>query len=182
LLLDELDAIAKKRDDLGEVGELKRLVTVLIQEIDDWPESGILIAATNHADLLDRAIWRRFDLVIEFTTPTKEQINQAITEFLGHEHTLAVEEIAILTLLLDGASFSEVQREIMQIRRQALVLNKKVEEVLQTFIQNRKQNLTLKKRKEIALCLLASGYSQHQANNLTGVSRDTIRSAIRKVK
>jgi hypothetical protein len=60
LLLDELDAIAKRRDDAGEIGELKRLVTVLIQEIDDWPSSGLLVAATNHPELLDPAIWRRF--------------------------------------------------------------------------------------------------------------------------
>ena len=56
LLLDELDAIAKRRDDNSEVGELKRLVTVLIQQLDDWPASGLLIAATNHPDLLDPAI------------------------------------------------------------------------------------------------------------------------------
>ncbi len=58
LLLDELDAIAKRRDDATDVGELKRLVTVLLQEIDDWPSTGLLIAATNHSDLLDPAVWR----------------------------------------------------------------------------------------------------------------------------
>ncbi|CAG0947220.1 partial ATP-dependent zinc metalloprotease FtsH, partial [Anaerolineae bacterium] len=62
LLLDELDAIAKRRDDGSEIGELKRLVTVLLQEIDDWPPTGLLIAATNHASLLDPAVWRRFEL------------------------------------------------------------------------------------------------------------------------
>ena len=51
LLLDELDAIAKRRDDATEVGELKRLVTVLLQEIDDWPATGLLLAATNHPDV-----------------------------------------------------------------------------------------------------------------------------------
>ncbi|UCF51756.1 MAG: AAA family ATPase, partial [Bradyrhizobium sp.] len=56
LLLDELDALAKRRDDRSEIGELKRLVTVLLQEVDDWPASGILVAATNHAELLDPAV------------------------------------------------------------------------------------------------------------------------------
>jgi len=182
LLLDELDAIAKRRDDLGEVGELKRLVTVLIQEIDDWPESGILIAATNHANLLDPAIWRRFDLVIEFPMPTKEQIHQAVIEFLGPDSQLATKEIAILASLLDGASFSEAQREIMRLRREALVFNKTVGEVLQIFVQDRTRMMPLKKRKEIAINLVSSGYSQRQANNLTGVSRDTIRNATRNEK
>ena len=76
LLLDEVDAIAKRRDDRGEIGELKRLVTVLIQEIDDWPASGVLLAATNHPDLLDPAIWRRFDLHIEFPIPDEAAIAQ----------------------------------------------------------------------------------------------------------
>ncbi|KOO11114.1 AAA family ATPase, partial [Vibrio xuii] len=59
LLLDEFDAIAKRRDDDRELGELKRLVTVLLQTIDEWPATSLLIAATNHGELLDPAIWRR---------------------------------------------------------------------------------------------------------------------------
>ena len=66
MLLDEIVAIAKRRDDSQEVGELKRLVTVLLQEIDDWPSGGLLIAATNHSDLLDPAVWRRFETQIAF--------------------------------------------------------------------------------------------------------------------
>ena len=61
LLMDEFNSVAKRRDDEGDVGELKRLVTVLLQEVDDWPSTSLLIAATNHGDLLDPAVWRRFD-------------------------------------------------------------------------------------------------------------------------
>lgn len=74
LLLDEFDAIAKRRDDNAEIGELKRLVTVLIQAIDEWPADGLLVAATNHPELLDPAIWRRFDRVIEFPFPTEKEL------------------------------------------------------------------------------------------------------------
>ena len=83
LLLDELDALAKRRDDTIEVGELKRLVTVLLQELDDWPPTGLLVAATNHPDLLDPAIWRRFDLTIEIPLPQDELIEKAIVAQLG---------------------------------------------------------------------------------------------------
>jgi SpoVK/Ycf46/Vps4 family AAA+-type ATPase len=76
LLLDEFDAIAKKRDDATDVGELKRLVTVLLQAIDEWPNTSILIAATNHSELLDPAAWRRFDRVIDFDYPTKDLIKR----------------------------------------------------------------------------------------------------------
>ena len=85
LLLDEFDAIAKRRDDAVEIGELKRLVTVLLQEIDEWPSSGLLLAATNHPDLLDPAVWRRFELIVEFPMPTEAEIRQAIELFLGGE-------------------------------------------------------------------------------------------------
>src|SRR6185312_8343260 len=78
LLLDELDAIAKRRDDRGEIGELKRLVTVLIQQIDDWPSSGVLLAATNHPDLLDPAIWRRFELHVDFPLPDQKAISRFV--------------------------------------------------------------------------------------------------------
>ncbi|MEO0857735.1 MAG: ATP-binding protein, partial [Bacteroidota bacterium] len=65
LLLDEFDAIAKRRGDDVELGELKRLVTVLLQSVDEWPAHGLLVAATNHPELLDPAVWRRFDIVLE---------------------------------------------------------------------------------------------------------------------
>ena len=83
LLLDELDAIAKRRDDVTDVGELKRLVTVLLQEIDDWPPTGLLIAATNHSDLLDPAVWRRFEMRVDFPMPGDESVRRAIETFLG---------------------------------------------------------------------------------------------------
>lgn len=69
LLLDEFDAIAKRRDDMTDLGELKRIVNVLLKELEHWPPHSILMAATNHPDLLDKAIWRRFDHSIEIELP-----------------------------------------------------------------------------------------------------------------
>lgn len=54
LLLDEIDAIAKRRDDASDLGELKRLVNVLLKESETWPSQSIIIAATNHPGLLDK--------------------------------------------------------------------------------------------------------------------------------
>ena len=65
LLLDEFDALAKRRDDQSDVGELKRLVNVLLLELARWPPSAVLVAATNHPQLLDPAVARRFDVVLE---------------------------------------------------------------------------------------------------------------------
>lgn len=73
LLLDEFDAIAKRRDDMTELGELKRIVNVLLKELEDWPMHSVLVAATNHPELLDTAIRRRFDLSLDLPLPGDEE-------------------------------------------------------------------------------------------------------------
>ena len=88
LLLDEIDAIAKRRSDDSDVGELKRLVTVILQEVDEWPASSVLLAATNHPELIDPALWRRFDLVVQFKTPDEQAVKEAIKRFLGPDYAL----------------------------------------------------------------------------------------------
>ncbi len=89
LLLDEFDAIAKRRDDSTELGELKRIVNVLLKELEDWPLQSVLIAATNHPDLLDPAIRRRFDLGFELPLPG-EQERRAILERAGGRFSQAL--------------------------------------------------------------------------------------------
>lgn len=79
LFLDEFDAIAKARDDQHETGELKRVINSLLQNIDDFLDSGILIAATNHEQLLDSAIWRRFEKVININKPSPNEIKKLIS-------------------------------------------------------------------------------------------------------
>lgn len=87
LFLDEFDVIAKLRDDKNELGELKRVVNSLIQNIDELSESSILIAATNHHELLDDAIWRRFSRVITLEQPEKEEIEILMTSLLENVNT-----------------------------------------------------------------------------------------------
>ena len=73
LLLDEVDAIGKNRDDPNDVGELKRVVNGLLQAIDSFQSTdSLIIAATNHQYLLDPALWRRFDDVVYFPLPESE--------------------------------------------------------------------------------------------------------------
>jgi SpoVK/Ycf46/Vps4 family AAA+-type ATPase len=73
LLLDEVDAVAKQRDDRNDVGELKRVVNSLLQAIDTYSGDSIIIAATNHQYMLDEAVWRRFDDVMHFPLPTERE-------------------------------------------------------------------------------------------------------------
>ena len=69
LFLDEFDAVAKRRDDPSDLGELKRAVNVLLKEMEQWPSTSVLVAATNHPGLLDPAVFRRFDTVIALPLP-----------------------------------------------------------------------------------------------------------------
>ncbi len=182
LLLDELDAIAKRRDDIHEVGELKRLVTVLLQEIDDWPAVGLLVAATNHPDLLDPAAWRRFEMKVEFPMPNEAAVRQAISTFLGPNDALANAWSDLLTTLLTGLSFSDIEREITAARRDAVVRGKPLEASLHDLVRRRIDALPRAERGNVGAALIDIGLSQRQVHEITGVSRDTIRKATRRTR
>ena len=92
LFLDEFDAIAKARDDQHELCELKRVVNSLLQNIDEYCEDGILIAATNHQELLDNAIWRRFQSVIEMPRPGLPEIQQMMEQLPEFVDTSQIKE------------------------------------------------------------------------------------------
>lgn len=174
LLLDELDAIAKRRDDAQEVGELKRLVTVLLQEIDDWPEGGLLVAASNHPELLDPAAWRRFEMQVDFPLPDQEAVEQAVRAFLGTAD-FPEEWLHTLAILMLGRSFSDIERELKGVRRQAIVHGVKPEQLFPQVIRAQINKQSKAAKKQIALDLAAAGVSQRQISELTGLSRDTIR-------
>jgi SpoVK/Ycf46/Vps4 family AAA+-type ATPase len=174
LLLDELDAIAKRRDDATDVGELKRLVTVLLQEIDDWPPTGLLIAATNHSELLDPAVWRRFEMRVNFPMPTDESVRSAIGKFMGVNRAPAAWN-EVLAVALRGLSFSDIEREVMLARRAAVIRGVPLEETLSGVVKSRVEPMPRRERGQMAMWLTEAGISQRQVHELTGVSRDTIR-------
>lgn len=175
LLLDEFDTIAKRRDDTTEVGELKRLVNVLLQELDDWPPAGLLVAATNHAQLLDPAIWRRFDMLLEFPLPNSDQTLLAVKEFLG-EHSKQTEKWhSALAVVLNGCSYSEVEREISNLRRNAIVREEDISEGIISAIRTKADVLSKSEKFELSVSMIKAGLSQRTVSEITGVSRDTIR-------
>lgn len=174
LLLDELDAIAKRRDDQAEIGELKRLVTVLIQQIDDWPSSGLLLAATNHAELLDPAIWRRFEVAVNFPLPDTSALKAFIGDHIEGRVERAEAWSEALALALKGRSFSDVERELLSVRRAAALSGQGLSDFLVNLLKSAPQ--TKSSRIELATVLVGRGLvSQRRAQELTGVSRDTIR-------
>ena len=74
LFFDEFDAIGKERGDTHETGEIKRVVSFLLMQLDHLPSYVITIAATNHAELLDRAVWRRFQMRLALPAPDRERM------------------------------------------------------------------------------------------------------------
>lgn len=181
LLLDEFDAIAKRRDDSGEIGELKRLVTVLLQEIDSWPSDGLLIAATNHPELLDPAVWRRFDRVVEFPNPSIYEIKTLLNNLLGldfsQKNSGLIEALAIIYL---GKSYSEITRLINLMRKSSLINSIELKLLLEHTIQNNLKDLDKDDRIKLISNLIDSSYSERSACKAMGVSRSTFRN--RKLK
>lgn len=175
LFLDEFDAVAKRRADDTEVGELKRLVTVLLQEIDQWPADRLLIAATNHGELLDPAVWRRFDMIIEFPLPSSTGLEDLALRQLG---TSAGDSWArALAIMMNGHSFSDLARLIRTVRRQAVVYDEPIEARLQDLLRDKAATLSKSDLKAVAVQLEMAGIAQRTISDLTGLSRDTIRKA-----
>lgn len=176
LLLDEIDAIAKRRSDDTDVGELKRLVTVILQEVDEWPATGLLLAATNHPDLIDPALWRRFDLMITFKAPELPAIKDAIKRFLGPDYALFGRWIDILAFAFSGQSFSDIERDIQRFRRAVALGTASDADLIEDFIKARALALDRQGRIDLAVLLAKqTRLSQHAISDITGVSRDTIR-------
>lgn len=118
LFFDEFDAVAKLRDDKQELGELKRVVNSLLQNIDLMENGSILIAATNHEKLLDPAVWRRFFLKLEISLPDsnarKEIIRDSLQSFTGYDEDL-------LSRMFIGLSGASIKNLCLSVKREAIL-------------------------------------------------------------
>lgn len=175
LLLDEFDAVAKRRDDDAEIGELKRLVTVLLQEIDDWPETSLLVAATNHEELLDPAAWRRFDDVIKFGLPSADLRVAFLAAAFGDDGKDASTWLPILTDIWAGRSFSDAEKSVQRIRRRHILGQCTLVAAITDEICKDSRDWDAEKKRTVARALHQEGMSDHKIHDLTGISRDTLR-------
>lgn len=150
LLLDEFDAIAKRRDDAADIGELKRVVNVILLELDKWPDSSLLVAATNHAQLLDSAIDRRFDRSVEVPVPQAEQRRAILKHFATETaagvkasggtvpgvvaNTMCASPDVLKTIAqdTDGATGSDLDRLWRTAVRRAIISTTPLDDVLRT--------------------------------------------------
>lgn len=122
LLLDEFDAVAKIRDDPHEVGEIKRVVNSLLQCLDDRSSIGFTVAITNHEQLLDSAIWRRFDARIFVPKPDAPSRKGIINHYLSGLNISSVER-NFLAWLTDEYSGSEIETLCNALKRHMVMKN-----------------------------------------------------------
>lgn len=109
LFFDEFDSVGKERGDLHETGEIKRVVSSLLLQIDALPSYVVIVTASNHPELLDRAVWRRFQVRLELPPPKQGQIEEWFRRFeKQHGHALGLSPRS-LAQKLSGLSFAEIE-------------------------------------------------------------------------
>mgnify|MGYP000885551711 CR=1 FL=1 len=125
LFLDEFDAIAKVRDDNNELGELKRVVNSLLQNIDQLKNGSIIIAATNHEHLLDSAVWRRFGFKVPIDFPDDISRRELINLFLPN-NDLSEKEIEMLSLAFSGLSGADIEEICNKATIDSVLINEPI--------------------------------------------------------
>ncbi|MBP7453684.1 MAG: ATP-binding protein, partial [Ottowia sp.] len=119
LFLDEFDAIAKVRGDDQEMGELKRVVNSFLQNLDSLGGQSIVLAATNHENLLDAAVWRRFTYRVSLDLPDQEQRQRMWGDFLG-PLSFSERELTLLADISEGFTGSDIREASARLRRRQM--------------------------------------------------------------
>jgi len=180
LLLDEFDALAKRREDDTDVGELKRIVNVILIERDRWPETSLLVAATNHPQLLDPAVGRRFDLGIELPLPShaeRRRLWKSVLADVGDE-----ELVALISSTTEGASGSDIVRLGNTLKRRSVLDRVPLNETAIRYLaEQAHQPGPERDGLWLAMCETLQ-LSNRQIGNLVGKSHPTVGSALKRAR
>jgi SpoVK/Ycf46/Vps4 family AAA+-type ATPase len=121
LFFDEFDTIAKERGDIHETGEIKRVVSSLLLQIDRLPSYVTVVVATNHPELLDRAVWRRFQVRATLPSASREGVIAFLDRWtersgidLGYAHRTLADK-------LRGQSYAEVEEFVTTVQRRLVL-------------------------------------------------------------
>lgn len=149
LFFDEFDAISKDRGDEQDNGEIKRVVNSLLKQIDQLPSNVIVIGATNHENMIDKAMWRRFQIQIHLPKPTKDMAIKWFDAFsarIGHSLGYASSTLAER---LKGLSYSELEEFALDVQRRYILglpsSEKKINSIVKERLENWKNRTTLEK-------------------------------------
>ena len=117
LFFDELDVVGKERGDVHETGEIKRVVSSLLLQIDSLPTSVVVVAASNHPELLDRAVWRRFQLRLSLPAPSPAKREEWFRRFAASREADLGHTPAEMAKKLAGTSYSELEQFTLDLQR-----------------------------------------------------------------
>lgn len=118
LFFDEFETLGKERGDIHETGEIKRVVSSLLMHIDSLPSYVIVIAATNHESLLDKAAWRRFQIRLEIPKPSRVDLEYFFKMFEKERAFNFGIQLSTLTKKITGVSYAEAEEVALTIYRQ----------------------------------------------------------------
>jgi SpoVK/Ycf46/Vps4 family AAA+-type ATPase len=175
LLLDEFDAIAKRRDDVSDLGEIKRIVNVLLMELDNLPITSVVVATSNHPELLDPAVWRRFDRVINIDIPGQDERQQLLVNGLlpisDLQSSSTSKIIDVVVEVMNGQSASALCQFSDRVNRRVILqqvdLDKVLVEELGNYIDNKKtKGLICKELKDV----MGDRITVRQLSDITGLS------------
>jgi AAA+ superfamily predicted ATPase len=121
LFFDEFETLGKERGDIHETGEIKRVVSSLLLHIDALPSYVIVIGATNHEQLLDKAAWRRFQLRLELPRPTRSSLEKWFAQYEQINGFNFGLEPSTLAKKMHGSSFGEAEELALTINRQYIL-------------------------------------------------------------
>jgi SpoVK/Ycf46/Vps4 family AAA+-type ATPase len=128
LFFDEFDAVGKERSDAQETGEIKRVVSSLLVQMDRLPSHTIVVCATNHPELLDRAVWRRFELKLEINPPDHTQL---VKWFGNFKKSMGKADVGItadhFAKCMEGETMAGVESFILDVRRKIILSKGKLD-------------------------------------------------------
>ena len=180
LFLDEFDVIAKLRDDKNELGELKRVVNSLLQNIDGFNSDSILIAATNHHELLDPAIWRRFSTIVALEKPQKDEIAHYLNILLANKSTDFISSEKKLERIISafvGLSYSDIKTIILNALKTVVLSGREILtncDVLKSIYLYEKHAVECEN--DFIAFLLNHGVTHKEANESLGIPLRKIQS------
>lgn len=124
VLFDEFDALGRGRDDPAEHGELKRVINSILQLMDGFRGDSLLIAATNHEQVLDPALWRRFDEIVKFEPPDEPERLSLLSNFLsGTKHSGT--DLRVLASDTEGFTGSDLEGVVVEATKQMILASRK---------------------------------------------------------
>lgn len=121
LFFDEFDTLGKERGDHHDTGEIKRVVSSLLMQIDSLPSYVVVVAASNHSELFDRAVWRRFQVRLRLPAPTRLQTEAWFSRFQERTGVDFGWKSRTLADKLKGLSFAELEEFCADVVRRKIL-------------------------------------------------------------